>query len=330
MDLVPLLGYIYIFGLVIGLTLLFLRKIPSISPPEPILKLIDTFKPMIVSGLIAFGAFYAIIWLANKAACNLRSTQGTSRYEPFQMRTTTATASYKPPPGSPTAAYIPYVERAIKRLEKTLEIIPELTSDICGIVKEIENAYVSTKSGDVDESEFSLPRDQQEARRQARKERAAKIFATNRRLFAKKANTAALECFLDETEAELQTAAQELQTLLDDPDVQTHIQAYPSSMNALEFSSNYLNKSIELTDGFQGSPTPPSMSQPVSSLTGAALLRAVENLLQKEAQFSTQTTTLQQTYATVNDRVQSQYRKASRLQSGDVSSSDVKSSLSPP
>jgi hypothetical protein len=335
MDLVPLLGYIYIVALVIGLMLLFLRKIPRTAPPEPFLKLIDTFRPMIVSGLMAAGAFFAVIWLAKKAACNLRPEGSPRYYEPFQTETTkTTTESYKPPPGSSPSDYIPYVNKAIDRLEKTLDAMTEATSDVCGIVKEIESAYVATKGGDVDESEFSLPRDEQDARRKQRKARAEKLFATNRNLFAKKANTTVLECFQedvgdDEAESELQTVAQELQTLLEDPDVQGQVRAFLPAVNALNFSSKYLDKADSIEEeGFQGSPTPSPVTPPVSSLTGKALLAAVDDLLRQEAQFNMQAIMLKNMSSVVDARIKEKYRKAERAQRGDVSSADVQSELS--
>jgi hypothetical protein len=328
MDLVPLLGYIYIVALVIGLTLLFLSKIPKTAPPEPLMKLIDTFRPMIVSGLIAAGAFFAIIWLAKKAACNLRDQGKPIYYETFQTAAKTNTGSYKPPPGSSPSAYIPYVDNAIARLEQTLDSMSEATSDVCGIVKEIESAYVATKAGDVEESEFSLPRAEQDARRKQRKARAEKLFVTNRKLFAKKENTTVLECFQedvgdDEAEAELQTVAQELQTLLEDPDVQAQMLTFRPAMNALNFSAKYLDKADSIEEGFQGSPTVAPVSPPVSYLTGKALLGAVEDLLQQEAQFYAQTLMLKNMSSDVDARIKEKYRKMDRVQRGNITSADV-------
>lgn len=230
--------------------------------------------------------------------------------------------------------YTERVQAAIDRIQEDVGVLSEIGDQTCSIVKEVEEAYAGAKAGDVLESEFSLPKSTQAERRSARMEKARVQFARQRSVYHKmRSKTPVLECFQgDIEEAELQAAASELQTLLENEQVVASIEAAEQVGIALQFTNSYLDKNLPpdtTSEGFQPS-SASAVNVDAASLRGQALVAHTIQLLNREHVFHTQVTRLRELAQTTRSRIDVQYQKAARVERGDIRASDLKDGLSMP
>jgi hypothetical protein len=197
-------------------------------PPElqPYADFYKGIVPVLLWGVLAVGLFVVVRGIAETAASQPGYTTK-SAYEPFQsnlaqeMKTpvpqTQQPKQTKPQQtkqvqaiqssnevGSTVPVLIGQIQAAIDRLQDNAEIVLDQTDSTCSIVKDVEQGYIGARAAPTDESEFSLPKEEQDKRKAARESRATTSFAENRRIYASIRNSIVpmLECFQSEVVAD--------------------------------------------------------------------------------------------------------------------------------
>ncbi len=313
---------------------------------QPVVQFLIGIVPVLLWGILASGLFVVFRTIAQSAA-NQPTYPTSAAYEPFQAQL--AQEMKKPvqpaPPTNPTnpkpavraiqsrsevgttvPVILGQIQAAISRLQENAEIVLDQTDSTCSIVKDVEQGYIGARAAPTDESEYDLPKEEQEKRRVARESRAASSFAENRRVYASIRNSLVpmLECFQSEVvsdsedDVNLRLACQELQTLLDNQEVLLQVQKSTQVQIALEFANKQLNRA----EGFQTS----SPSHSLATLRGPALISAAQQLLLRELDLTIAILRNEQDLKATQDRVKKQMYKASMIQKGNYNAtpSDLK------
>jgi hypothetical protein len=202
------------------------------------------------------------------------------------------------------------VQAAIQRVQEDMETLVNQEDDTCAIIQEVEDGYVGVQSAPPDESEFSLPKGDQYARKTVRQTRAKSTF---QKLWALKAGAAGiLECFQSGDSA-LQSAAMELQGLLESEEALATLQKADKMVAALQFARSMMDRG-GISDGFQN----PS-GKSLDTLTGKELEAAVQSLLAKEATLHRRVLEIQELLNPMRSTLNKQYKKGAMLESGKYS-----------
>jgi hypothetical protein len=203
-------------------------------------------------------------------------------------------------------------------LDDAIEIFNSNVQDSCEVYARVEDVYVGNNSSPKDD-EFDLPDAELKARLERRKKAAKSRFRDARILYGTSINTPIYECFVggeaDDTETELRSELQELETKLQAIQMGDIGMKSNSIDGLLKFNTKYIKKSLEEM-GVEG------FSDPVV-LSGQALLdRADKAILLGN-----------KVYAFIKDqrqRVEMQQELAkemtktvNRVQSGNISTKDI-------
>ncbi len=283
--------------------------------------------PVLMWGALAFGVFRGIQamleYRRSKMAVGQCAGAGadtrtlSSVVQPYESFQNPATADETSLQGRLTAA--------IQRAQQSLESIVELTDGTCAIIKETEDGYVGSKSAPPDESEYSLSKEQQESRKQARQASARKTYTSLRKVNASARGVGILECFQstvadavedDETIREL---CIQLAELLENAESVTQIGRIRVMEAELAFAERMLTRATEAFQDTAASPTvaPPSPAVYYTSLSGNALVAAATNLLAKESELYNNITQLQQIINRLRGQMNRVYSKAGMVATGN-------------
>lgn len=304
---------------------------------QPVIQFLVGISPILLWGIMASGLFVVFRTIAESAS--KQPTYPTkAAYEPFQAQLAQEMKKPIQPPANPQKPIPQVVPRAIQsrsevgttvpillgqiqaaiaRLQENAEIVIDQTDSTCSIVKDVEQGYIGARSAPTDESEYDLPKEEQEKRKAARTSRAATSFSENRRVYSSIRDSLVpmLECFQSEVvtdteeDLDLRMACQELQTLLDNQEVLVQVQKSTQVQIALEFANKQLNRA----EGFQTS----SPSQSLTTLRGPALIAIAQQLLLRELDLTIAILRNEQDLKATQDRVKKQMYKASMIQKGD-------------
>lgn len=325
MGLFQVLAYGYIVLFLAALSIFILNRLGRITIPPAVLEFRRTWGTLLFWGALSAGLIVLLGALLEKQPTCSTGIGSRRMCEGFQ--------DTKGPYGD----LLERVQAAIGRIQEDITTLSDIGDQTCALVNEVEEAYAGASAGNVPESEFSLPRDVQESRRQERLARAHQQFKRQRALFHQvRSQAPMLECFQNSTddnteEKELQAAVLELQTLLENEQVVASIQATEQIGIALQFTNKYLDKGLpaETGEGFQAS-DPGGAAVAVGSLWGPALIRYTTQLLNREAVFHSQVLKLADVATSTRSRVDAQYNRAARLESGNIQIADVKAGLQAP
>lgn len=324
MGLFQVLAYGYILLLVGCIGILLLRQLRRIILPPYIEQLLAVWGPLLFWGMVSGGLVVLLGTLLRR-----QTIKHEYEYEGFQDEPQTSSSIY--------ADLTKRVQLAIDRIQDDIDVLSDLGDQTCSLVNEVEEAYAGSKAGDVPESEYSLPTDVQAERRSKRIKRAHVQFKRQRLVYHNVRSTLpVLECFQNSNadETELQTAAAELQMLLENEQVIASIQSTDQIDIALQFTSDYLDKIPEEdtpSEGFQSSaqaPTQAPVKLNVGTLRGQDLISETIRLLNAEDKVHTLVEELRQKTKSARERVDAQYSRAVRLERGDIQLEDVKNGLS--
>ncbi len=310
-------------------------------PPDfqPYVSLFVSLVPVGLWGILATGLFFLVRGIAMTAAAQ-PGYPTSAAYEPFQVRltqenrepvvattATTATTATKATEvgaiqrasevGQTVPVLLQQIQAAIRRIEENGEIILDQTDSTCSLVKDVEQGYVGARAAPTDDSEYDLPKEEQDKRRVAREARAAASFQENRRVYASLRNSVVplLECFQTQVsedsaeDLELRAACTELQTLLENQEVLLQVQKSTQVQIALEFANKQLNRA----EGFQTAPS----TRTLATLRGPALIATAQQLLLRELDLYVAILRNEQELKATQDRVKKQMYKASLVQKGN-------------
>jgi hypothetical protein len=297
-----------------------------------VIKLIEIAMPATMWGLATYGAYIGLKELVILSRPPAKAASAIPYYEPYQdapgVPTSTGTKETAPEE-SEIVRMTKAVRNAIASLEQDLEILTEQGESTCSIVRDVETGYVGAKSAPESEDEYSLPKDEMNARKEKRQLRAMNAFRNNRKLFSSlRSSHPMLECFADPPpsnpeEDDLREAVQELQAMMENTDVVAGINKADQIHIALAFSEKILDRGDK--DGFQDATGPaagPSTLH-VSTLTGPELLTAARDAIKRADAVHDQVRRNQLTLATLQERVNKQIRKGSMVARGDYSGKGV-------
>ena len=150
-------------------------------------------------------------------------------------------------------------------------------------------------------------------------------FRNNRKLFSSlRSSHPVLECFADPPpsdpeEDDLRDAAQELQSMMENAEVEAGIAKADQVQVALAFSDNILDRGDkeEFQDASSAVSAPSAVS--LQSLSGPQLLTAVRSLLQRAEAVHSRVLANQRSLSALQERVNRQLRKGSMVARGDYS-----------
>ncbi len=162
---------------------------------------------------------------------------------------------------------------AIDRIQAVTNDLLEMTDSTCAIVREVENGYIGFASAPPDESELSLSREDQDARRLKRQEKGKQSFDRLRRVFHSQKKTQSMECFQNEELLKnVREQTLQLYDLMTNPESYTLLNAtYKNIVSDILFSTQMITKS----EGFQSTvraPTPAVI--PTATATAATVKKA--------------------------------------------------------
>ena len=327
--------YISILLLGIGLTMLgysapsLIVRFPQFAKP---LRFIEGAVPVILWGSLAYAVYAGLRELATYSQRPALPVSPTPYYEHYQNAdaaipavSTAAAAETPPPPKSETARMTGIIRRAIKVLEEDMELLTEQGESTCSIVRDVESGYVGARSAPESDDEYSLPAEEANARKDRRQQRAMNAFRNNRKLFSSlRSSHPVLECFADPPpsdpeEDDLRDAAQELQSMMENAEVEAGIAKADQVQVALAFSEKILDRGDK--EEFQNAASTTSAPSAVSlqSLSGPQLLTAVRSLLQRAEAVHSRVLANQRSLSALQERVNRQLRKGSMVARGDYS-----------
>lgn len=325
MGLFQVLAYVYILLFVGSIAVYALRQSRRVQLPYPAEQFLTNWGSLLFWGMVSGGLIVLLGALLQRQPSLSEGFQSDSQQEPTPSVYVDLTTR---------------VRAAIDRIEEDVGTLSDIGDQTCSLVKEVEEAYAGAKAGDVPEAEYALPKETQAERRTARMARARQQFLRQRTVYHQlKSKTPVLECFQSgggvaaTDEAELQAAAAELQTLLENEQVVASIEASEQVGIALQFTNAYLNKSLPpdttSTEGFQPSDAA-TLQVSTGALRGQALISHTIQLLNRENVFHTQVQRLRDLAGSTRERVDAQYSRVARLDRGDIQIADVRDGLRAP
>jgi hypothetical protein len=284
------------------------RGIPANPTIRGFLQFYASAAPIGLWGMLVYTIYRAIRGLLEYRLANL-APKPAGLYAPFEGFQALPTVKRAEAFQAEEPKLLKDMKAAIDRVQETLDKLVEQTDSTCAIIKEVEQGYVGAKSGPENESEYQLPKDEQEKRKQSRQERAMNAFATNRKIYAASRNVPNLECFQNEPteyELSLRELCTQLHSLLENAETLAQIRKVQSMEAELDFADRQINKS----EGFQN-------TQIYSTLRGKALDDAARGLLQKELNLYNSVTQIQNKVKNVRSRMGKSYQKVNMVATGN-------------
>lgn len=138
-------------------------------------------------------------------------------------------------------------------LEGAIDVLAESSDTLCNIHDQVQDTYIGNNSAPTDESELSMPKEQQDRLTEKRKIRAKKRFEEEKKLYAASKNMPPVyECFADGGDAEtLSLEIEELEALLEQPEIKKYIKEAEGMETLLAFNSKFLNKAMDsIVEGY--------------------------------------------------------------------------------
>jgi len=211
------------------------------------------------------------------------------------------------------------VQNATSILQSDLDKAGDAADDTCSILKSVERTYISNNSAPSDESEYSLPPEEQQRGAERRQRSASKRFAGSMTAFSESHNNQSLlECFagsedVESLEDDLRTGVSELVQLIDSAELKEATKRGQQTWYTLLFTAPMLKKGIETA-------VPEAFAD---ILTGGALLSAADVAVGKA-------NTIHKAFLVIMDQVKNQKqvnslmtKKSGDLQKGKVDQRDV-------
>lgn len=214
-------------------------------------------------------------------------------------------------------------KQANDTLQNDLDILNDNAEDTCEIMSNVEDMYVSSRAAPSDDSDLSLPREEQQKKMDRRRDRAKKNFQLAKDTFVKSNNNQKLlECFasvdnIEDAEQDLNDAIGDLTKTIDGAEMQLAIAKGKQTWFSLLFNAPYLKKAINITTA--------KPSENFDNQTGGLLLSKADELIGKA-------NTIHNVFLIIIKSVKDQKtvagalaKKNANLQNGNIEQGDVNS-----
>lgn len=217
--------------------------------------------------------------------------------------------------------------RALKeRIQSDMDNLNESSDDICNILKEVEDSYVSNSMAPTDETEYSLPADIQSQRKAERKRRALLRFKEEQKLYGTIYKKPILECFYADgadvaaAEAELIVEVDNMRALLDTAEIKMSATRLEKTRGLMGFTGQQLKKVV---DTMTSKPTEGWADVPAADdLRGAKLIAEADRLLGIATTFHKEINQLRQEVLVQKDTAGQIKQKQKALSNGQMTESD--------
>ena len=218
-------------------------------------------------------------------------------------------------------ARIQKVQSATDMIQNDLDTLGDSADETCEIMKDMESSFISSHSAPPDDSEYSLPHDQQKVKVDRRKANAKKRFASSIATYEESKGVRTLECFADATsdavvealEDDLRSGIDTLAKLIDSSELRMAVEKAQKVWYTLLFTSPLLKKAVDAvtTEAFD------------TLLQGGNLLSKADELVGKA-------TTLHEQFLRIVNEVGKQKsvnislnKKSAEIQNGKASTKDI-------
>jgi hypothetical protein len=290
----------------------------SASTSTSKLELIAPFVGPIIWALIAASVIAAIVFMSKKNACTSSSPIDAARYEGFASK-------------SEIRSLIKQGQKAVDRVNDTLDTIMNAADDTCSMLKDAEEMYVGNLSAPKTDEEANLPENERNSRIDDRKKRAKKRFIEERKIHASlKSETfkkhGVYECFEDVASQPEETYMQEfnevklsLKTVLDNSEVKLATIRIDQLQTALDFINRLYEKNNQANaaakEGFE---------------SGDQDIIEMEALLEREQKFYNASRELLKYVKSAKEIQQGTYKVANEFENGKIDQDTAKALLPVP
>ena len=217
--------------------------------------------------------------------------------------------------------------RALKeRIQSDMDNLNESSDDVCNILKEIEDSYVSNAMAPTDEAEYSLPADIQSQRKAERKRRALLRFKEEQKLYGTIYKKPILECFYADgadvaaAEEELKIEVASMQALLDTAEIKMSATRLEKTRGLMGYTAQQLKKVV---DAMTSKPKEGWADVPADeNLHGAKLIAEADRLLGIASTFHKEILQLRQDVLIQKDTAGQIKQKQKAVGNGQLTESD--------
>lgn len=217
-------------------------------------------------------------------------------------------------------------------LERDLESLSTSADDVCAILKQVEDTYITNAEAPTSADEMNLAPDIQERRKADRRRRAATSFKDRMKQYIDLNGGKPLyECFDNEGESsvvlatnELQDAVREVAAVLSTGEVKLASIKEEQIRSLMGFNATFLKKTIQTLTGSSKAETfANEVGGATPELTGKALLQRADELLKQAAELHTRVRALAADVEIQRKASAGLDAKAANLSEGNFSQADV-------
>jgi hypothetical protein len=252
-------------------------------------------------------------------------TDGAVRYEPFQNHASGA-----------QGLVLEMKQRSEKLgsikdgIERDLEDLSSSADDVCAILKQVEDTYITNAAAPTSADEMNLAADIQERRKADRRKRAATSFKDRMKQYVDLNGGKPLyECFDNEEESSIALATQELQdavretsALMNTGEVKLASLKEERIRSLMGFNATFLKKTIDTLSGVKET-FANEMEGAAPQPTGRALLQRADELITQATSLHTRILALKKDVEIQRKASAGLDAKAANLGEGNFSQADV-------
>ena len=285
----------------------------------------DAVNLVIVAAAICLfiaGTFTLVI---TASSCSTPTDGAAPRYEPFQNRDSGG-----------QGLVLEMKQRSEKLgavkdgLERDLEDLSTSADDVCAILKQVEDTYITNAAAPTSGDEMNLAPDLQERRKADRRKRAATSFKDRMKQYVDLNGGKPLyECFDNEAESSVALATQELQdavretaAILNAGEVKLASVKEERIRSLMGFNATFLKKTIDTLSGVKES-FANEMEGVAPQPTGRALLQRADELIAQATSLHTRILALKKDVEIQRKASAGLDAKAANLSEGNFSQADV-------
>lgn len=218
-------------------------------------------------------------------------------------------------------------------LEKDLESLSTSADDVCAILKQVEDTYITNSSAPTSADEMNLSPEIQERRKVERRKRAATSFKDRMKQYIDLNGGKPLyECFDNEQESSVALATQELQNavretaaVLNTGEVKMASLKEEQIRSLMGFNATFLKKTIDALAGKEAFAN--ELGGVTPELSGKALLQRADAVLKQASELHTRVVALAADVEIQRKASAGLDAKAANLGEGNFSSVDVKAAM---
>ena len=232
------------------------------------------------------------------------------------------------------------IQNVKTQLERDLEDLTTSVDDACGVLKQVEDTYISNSAAPTNADEMNLPKDVQDRRIASRTQRAIVSFKERMKQYVGiDGKTPVYECFVNDSDNEnkttemLQNLVAELSTIMNSAEIKAASYNEARIRTLVGFNSTFLKKTVDAVVGKESftneidPQVPVPMPVPIP-LTGIKLLQRADDLISEAEVLHNKIVALKQDVLIQRKTSAALDAKASNLANGKFNQSDVNAAIS--